>query len=50
MERKEHTLKLSDTGLALIKEFEGLKLNAYLCPANVWTIGYGTTRGVKAGK
>lgn len=43
-------MKLSDTGLALIKEFEGLKLNAYLCPANVWTIGYGTTRGVKAGQ
>lgn len=27
----------------LIKHFEGLFLKAYLCPANVWTIGYGTT-------
>lgn len=27
----------------LIKEFEGLSLTAYLCPAGVPTIGYGTT-------
>jgi len=27
----------------LIKEAEGLELKAYLCPANVWTIGYGHT-------
>jgi len=27
----------------LIKKFEGLFLKAYLCPANVPTIGYGTT-------
>ncbi len=27
----------------LIKHFEGLFLKAYLCPARVWTIGYGTT-------
>lgn len=27
----------------LVKQFEGLKLKAYLCPANVWTIGYGNT-------
>lgn len=30
--------------LDLIKEFEGCKLLAYLCPANVWTLGYGSTR------
>lgn len=29
--------------LNIIKEFEGLRLNAYLCPAGVWTIGYGNT-------
>jgi lysozyme len=28
----------------LIKPFEGLRLAAYICPANVPTIGYGTTR------
>ncbi|MES2680032.1 MAG: lysozyme [Bacteroidota bacterium] len=27
----------------LIKQFEGLFLKSYLCPAKVWTIGYGTT-------
>lgn len=35
--------------IPLIKEFEGCKLKAYLCPANVWTIGYGHTDGVKEG-
>lgn len=27
----------------LIKHFEGCKLQAYQCPAMIWTIGYGTT-------
>lgn len=27
----------------LIKKYEGCKLEAYRCPAQVWTIGYGTT-------
>lgn len=27
----------------LIKHFEGCRLTAYLCPANVWTIGWGAT-------
>lgn len=27
----------------IIKEAEGLRLEAYLCPAKVWTIGYGHT-------
>ena len=30
-------------GIKLIKKFEGCKLKAYLCPAKVWTIGYGNT-------
>ncbi len=30
-------------GLALVKQFEGLRLSAYRCPANVPTIGYGST-------
>jgi len=34
----------------LIKSFEGLRLSAYKCPADVWTIGYGTTAGVKEGQ
>jgi lysozyme len=28
---------------SIIKKYEGLRLEAYLCPAGVWTIGYGTT-------
>ena len=35
--------RINAEGLALIKEFEGLELKAYLCPAKVWTIGYGST-------
>ena len=33
-----------DAGIELIKKWEGLRLNAYLCPAKVATIGYGVTR------
>lgn len=35
---------LSDHGLAIIKNFEGLRLTAYRDIAGVWTIGYGSTR------
>lgn len=33
----------SDLLKALIRRFEGLRLKAYLCPAGVPTIGYGST-------
>jgi len=33
----------------LIKQFESLRLDAYLCPAGVWTIGWGHTAGVREG-
>jgi lysozyme len=36
-------MKISRNGIDLIKRFEGLKLESYLCPAKVWTIGYGHT-------
>ncbi len=39
----------SGVNLDLIKEFEGCYLDAYLCPANVWTIGYGHTKTAKPG-
>lgn len=39
-------MKISQDGLNLIKEFEGFHADAYLCPAGVWTIGYGHTGGV----
>lgn len=37
------TKQIGAKGLALIKSFEGLRLTAYKCPADVWTIGYGST-------
>lgn len=36
-------MKISNTGLDLVKSFEGCRLTAYKCPAGVWTIGYGHT-------
>lgn len=39
-------MKTSPAGLNIIKNFEGLRLKAYLCPAGVPTIGYGHTKGV----
>ena len=38
------------TGIELIKKFEGLRLESYLCPAGIPTIGYGHTEGVKLGQ
>lgn len=35
--------KINAKGLALIKQFEGLRLEAYRCPAGVLTVGYGST-------
>lgn len=42
-------MRTSQEGVDLIKHFEGCRLEAYLCPSNVWTIGYGHTKGVKEG-
>ena len=42
-------MQISKEGLALIKKFEGCELEAYKCAADVWTIGYGSTKGVKEG-
>ena len=36
-------MKTSKNGIDLIKKYEGCQLTAYLCPAKVWTIGYGHT-------
>jgi lysozyme len=36
-------MKISQTGIDLIKRFEGCKLSAYKCSAGKWTIGYGNT-------
>lgn len=39
-------MKTSDRGIELIKKHEALRLEAYKCPAGIWTIGYGHTRSV----
>lgn len=42
-------MHVSDRGVELIAGFEGCRLEAYKCPAGVWTIGYGHTAGVNPG-
>ena len=40
-------MKTQDT--SIIKQYESCQLEAYKCPANVWTIGYGHTKDVTEG-
>ncbi len=51
LEKMEHgdNMKISEEGKSLIKKFEGCRLESYRCSADVPTIGYGHTRGVKDG-
>ena len=42
-------MQIGQEGLNLIKHFEGCELQAYKCPAGVWTIGYGHIKGVSEG-
>lgn len=39
-------MKISQKGIDLIKRFEGFRSKPYQDAAGVWTIGYGSTRGV----
>lgn len=36
-------MRISEKGLNLIKKYEGFSSKPYMCPANVPTIGYGST-------
>ena len=36
-------MHISERGITLIHQYEGLRLQAYKCPAGVWTIGWGWT-------
>ena len=38
-------MKISQAGIDLIRRFEGCKLKPYLCPAKLWTVGYGHVIG-----
>ena len=42
-------MKISEEGIALIKKFEGCKLEAYLDAVDVPTIAYGRTKEVQMG-
>ena len=42
-------MNIGQKGIELIKHFEGCELEAYKCPAGVWTIGYGHIKGVSEG-
>ena len=44
------TRPVNDAGLDLVRTFEGLRTEAYRCPAGVWTIGYGHTGDVQPGQ
>lgn len=46
-----HTFGSWDPSVAadFISKFEGCRLEAYKCPAGIWTIGYGHTGGVQDG-
>jgi len=43
-------MKASQAAIDLIKRFESLRLEAYLCPAGVRTIGWGHTADVQPGQ
>ena len=47
--KRNKIMKISEKGLDLIKFYEGCEYNAYKCAADVLTIGYGHTKGVKEG-
>lgn len=42
-------MRTSQVGINLIKQFESLRLEAYRCPAGIYTVGYGHTAGVRRG-
>lgn len=46
---QEKAMMVSEKGLALIKDFEGCKLEAYQDSVGVWTIGYGHTKTAQEG-
>lgn len=42
--------RINEAGRNIIKSSETLFLSSYLCPAKVWTIGYGCTTDVRPGQ
>ncbi len=48
-QKSDNIMKASEKAYSLIRQFEGLRLTAYSCPAGVWTIGFGHTSEVVHG-
>ena len=48
-QKTDNIIKASEKAYSLIRQFEGLRLTAYRCPAGVWTVGYGQTSRVVLG-
>ncbi len=48
-QKTDNIMKASEKAYSLIRQFEGLRLAAYRCPAGVWTIGFGHTSEVVPG-
>ena len=40
---------INERGIEIVKSFEGFSLTSYLCPGDVWTVGYGATRSSDGG-
>ena len=40
---------INAAGLALVRAYEGLRLESYRDTSGIWTVGYGHTMGVKPG-
>jgi lysozyme len=40
---------VSATLVGIVAQFEGFRAKSYRCPAGVWTIGYGETKGIRPG-
>ena len=36
---------INERGIKIVKSFEGFSVDPFLCPALVWTVGYGATTG-----
>jgi len=45
----KYVLKTGDTGLNLIKGYEGLRMSAHYAPSEQWTVGYGHTGTARHG-
>lgn len=43
-------MNCNEKGVAIIKSFEGLRLEAYKCSSDRWSIGYGHAHNVKPGQ